>query len=418
MKPKSYKLNNGLKIVEDPIEGSNSFSLVIMFRTGSRNETVKIWGISHFLEHMAFKGTKIFPSPSLLTKKLDSLGAAYNAFTSKEHTGYYIKGSERVFEAAVDILSEMTIDPIIEDVEVDKERGAIVEELNMYEDDPARKVVDYFEESLYEDHQVAQEIGGTKESLKNIHAKEIIEYRQKYYRAGDTVVSIAGKIPTNFQSYIEGKFGVLEPGEEPYLPPVLEKKKMINVLKKETMQTHLVLGFPGLSVKDRDREIGRVLSTILGGNMSSRMFSEVREKRGLAYYIRTMSDNLYDTGALATVAGVNNEKVYEAVELIGNVYESVKTGLEEEELRRTKDYLSGIMTLNYEDNEIRAEINAMNTLYGLEPKSLEEKIAGIERVSAEEIQDLAKRLVDDRKICLALIGPSVDDAKFRAALKI
>lgn len=416
MRPKSYKLDNGLRVVEDPIEGSNSFTLMVMFKTGSRNETPEIWGISHFLEHMTFKGTKTYPSAYLLAKELDSLGAAYNAYTSKEHTGYYLKGSKKVFDRALAIISEMTVDPIITDQEAEKERGAIIEELNMYEDDPARKVVDFFEESLYENHQLAQEIAGTKESLRGIHAKEILQYREKYYKTGNAVVSIAGFVPKNFKTLVEESFKKLKKGEDDYLPPVIEEKKMINIINKETQQTHLVIGYPGISIRDKDRDTIRVLSTLIGGNMSSRMFTEVREKRGLAYYVRTVADTLLDTGAIATMAGVNNEKSFDAVKIIKEVFESATRDIPENELQKTKDFMTGIMTLQYENSEVRSEINAMTELYGLEHNSLAERIKNIEKVSSSEVKAVAKKLLDSKKICLALIGPYNDIGKFEKAL--
>ncbi len=417
MKPKSYKLANGLRVVEDPMEGANSFTLMVMFRTGSRNETPDLWGISHFLEHMAFKGTKSYPSAYLLVKELDGLGLAYNAFTSKEHTGFFLKGSKKVFDKSLTILAEIATDPIIPETEVDKERNAIIEELNMFEDDPRRKAGEFFEESLYEDRQIAQDIGGSKKSLHRIHVKEIVAYREKYYRTGNAVVSIAGHIPNDFRAKIEVSFEGLKPGQNDYLPPKKEKKKTINIINKKTEQTHLVLGYPSVSVLDKKKDIVKVLGVLLGGNMSSRMFTEVREKRGLAYYARTEIDNLQDTGCIATLSGANNEKAYEAVKIIKEVYESVKADIPEDELTKTKDFMTGIMTLSYEANEARAQINAMNELYGVPHRSLEEKIAGIEKVTAEQVKAEAKRLLDPDKICLALIGPHSDEAKFKEALK-
>ena len=417
MQINSYKLDNGLRIVEDPIEGSNSFTLMVMFRTGSRNETHNIWGISHFLEHMIFKGTKTYPSAYLLAKELDSLGAAYNAYTSKEHTGYYLKGSKKVFERALSIISEITTDPIILDEEVDKERGAIIEELNMYEDDPRRKVADYFEESLYPDHQVSQEIIGSKATLKKIRAKEIIEYRNRYYRTGNAVISISGNIPENFRALVETSFDKLKTGEEEYLPADIERKSSINIINKKTQQTHLALGYPGVSVHNENKTAVKVLATLLGGNMSSRMFSEVREKRGLAYYVRTFADNMYDVGALATFAGVNNEKAIEAVKIIKEVYEKVAENVPEDELQKTKDFMTGIMTLSYEDSEFRSELNAMTELYGNKHESLDEKISKVEKISSTQISDLAKTVLDQNKLCLALIGPFSNKKIFEELLK-
>lgn len=407
-----YQLSNGLTVIEDPITDAQSFTILVMFKTGSRNETPNIWGISHFLEHMAFKGTPSYPSAELLSKELDSLGAMYNAFTGKEYTGYYIKGGKKVLTKAVSIISEMTLAPIILDTEVDKERGTIVEELHMSEDDPRRRIYDYFEECLYENKQISQEVLGSKESLAGIHAKQIIDYRKKYYLADSAVITVSGFVPADLAKLLETAFSDLPKGASDYLSGKSETKRPINLFMKKTQQTHLAIGFPGVDVHDDEREVAQVLATLLGGNMSSRMFSEVREKRGLAYYVRTYSDNMADAGCLVTFAGVNNEKALDSAKIIMEVYLGTKTGIPEEELRRTKDYITGIMTLGYEDSEQRSESNALSQIYGLDYRSLEQKIADIEMVTAEQVKDLANRIFDESKLCLALIGPFTDESKF------
>ncbi len=413
---RKYQLTNGLTVIEDPIQEAQSFTILVMFKTGSRNETPDIWGISHFLEHMAFKGTPSFPSAALLSKELDGLGAMYNAFTSKEHTGYYIKASKKVLPKAIKLISEMTLCPLILDEEVDKERGTIIEELNMYEDDPRRKIGDYFESCIYENKQIAQDIVGSKESLAGIHASQIIKYRERYYTTGNVVIAVSGHVPSNLEAMLQQAFESMLTGESDYLSQIVEPKKPINLCYKETQQTHLAIGFPGLDIHDDERIVSQVLATILGGNMSSRMFSEVREKRGLAYYVKTYSDNIYDAGWIATFAGVNNEKALDAVHIINQVYEDIKKGVPEEELTKTKDYITGMMTLSYEDSEHRSEVNAITELYGEEQRTLEQRIAEIDNVTAEQVVALAKRLFDDKKLCLALIGPYKDETEFAKIL--
>ena len=413
---KKYTLTNGITVIEDPIVDAQSFTILMMFKTGSRNETPDIWGISHFFEHMAFKGTPTYPSAELISKELDSLGAMYNAFTGKEYTGYYIKGSKKVLPRAISIISEMTLSPMILDEEVDKERGTIIEELNMSEDDPRRKIYDYFEECIYPNKQISQEIIGSKKSLAGIHAEQISAYHRKYYLAGDAVITVSGYIPENLAVQLETAFGPLPSGETEYLPAINEDRKRVNVFTKKTQQTHLALGFPGIDIHDADRDIAQVLATLLGGNMSSRMFSEVREKRGLAYYVRSYSDNMADAGCFVTFAGVNNEKALEAINVMLEVYRGVKTEIPADELRRTKDYLIGITTLSYEDSEHRSETNAITQIYGLDYRSLEDKIAAVEAVTAEQVVKLANKLFDESKLCLALIGPYEDVQKFAKIL--
>jgi predicted Zn-dependent peptidase len=413
-----YKLANGITVIEDPIEGSQSFTLMVMFKTGSRNETPEIWGISHFLEHMAFKGTKSYPSAAILADELVGLGVRYNAFTSKEYTGYYIKGAKKVFEKSLSIISEMTTSPVILDEEVDKERGTIIEEINMVEDSPQEKIYEYFEECLYSNKQVSQNVIGTKSSLSGIHSKEIKEYREKYYRTGNAVVSISGCIPESFKELLERKFSEFKDGKNDYLQEIVEKKKQINLLNKDTQQTHLAIGFPALRFTDDEKDIAFVLGVVLGGNMSSRMFTEIREKRGLAYYINTFHEGMADTGMVTTFAGVNNEKAIEAVGIINEVYKSVLTELPEEELIKTKNYIIGNMALQYEESERRSTYNAICEIYGAKLETLEEKIARVESITAEQVVALANRLFDDKKLCLALIGPFKDEEKFTKILKL
>lgn len=414
---RKYTLSNGITIIEDPISDAQSFTILVMIGTGSRNETPDIWGISHFFEHMAFKGTPTYPSAELLSKELDSLGAMYNAFTGKEYTGYYIKGSKKVLLRAISIISEMTLSPIVLDTEVDKERGTIIEELNMSEDDPRRKIYDYFEECVYENKQISQEIIGSKESLAGIHAEQIQAYHDKYYLAGNTVITISGYIADDLASQLETAFGALPEGGAENLPDIIEPRKQINLCNRPTQQTHMAIGFPGLDVHEEDRDVAAVLATLLGGNMSSRMFSEVREQRGLAYYVKTYSDNMADAGCFVTFAGVNNEKAPEAVKVILGVYRSVRDTLTEVELRRNKDYIIGIMTLSYEDSEHRSETNAVTETYGLDYRSLKDKIASVEAVTLEQVQNMASRLFDESKLCLALIGPYEDESKFAKILE-
>jgi len=413
-----HKLESGLTVIEDPIKEAKSFTLLVMFRTGSRNETKDIWGISHFLEHMAFKGTPTYPTAELLNKELDSLGAMYNAFTSKEYTGYYIKGSVNVFERAFSIIAEMTTSPIIRDADVDKERGTIIEEINMYEDDPKRKIGEYFEQCIYDDEQLAQEVVGTAVSLADIHAKELIDYRKKYYTGGNAIIAISGFVPAGFKAMVAEGFSSIESGQEKFLPKVSKPTRNVNLCTKETQQTHLAFGFLGTGVLDKDTDAVKILSIILGGNMSSRMFSEIREKRGLAYYVRTYSDNMHEAGSFVTFAGINNEKVYDAVKIIKEVYASVLDGVPEEELRRAKDYVSGIITLQYEDSEYRSESLALEEVFGEELKGLDQRLKEVEKVTADDIKRVAKRIIDFDNPCLALIGPFKNPEKFDKILRI
>jgi predicted Zn-dependent peptidase len=412
-----YKLSNGITVVEDKVADSQSFTLMVMFRTGSRNETPEIWGISHFLEHMAFKGTKSYPNASILAKELDSLGAMYNAFTGKEYTGYYIKGSKKVFDRTLKIMSEMTTAPIILDEEVDRERGTIIEEINMNEDDPKRKIYDVFENSIYDNRQISQDIIGSIDSVSKITAKDIIKYREKYYKAGNAIISIAGYIPDKASELFEKAFELMEKGETSFLPSIHEDNKRIYLEYKDTQQTHLAIGFPGVQFDSNERDAAQLLGVLLGGPMSSRMFSEVREKRGLAYYVNTYSDNMADTGSFVTFSGVNNEKTLEAVEIIVDVYKSVLRDIPEEELRRNKDYVIGIITLRDEDSENRSHSNALSTNYGQDARTLEERITAIEKITTEDLLKLARKIIDMNKVCLALIGPFKDESKFAKILE-
>jgi predicted Zn-dependent peptidase len=296
------KLKNGITLITVPIKGTKATTVLAMFPVGSRYETAKMSGCSHFVEHLMFKGTVKRPTTLDISRALDSYGSQYNAFTSKEYTGYYIKIAGNKQAVAYDILSDMLYNSQFVKEEVEKEKGAIVEELRMYKDNPLMDIENIFETLLFGETPLGREIGGTEATVRGVSREELWEYYQQHYSPKNMVVVIAGDIdrkklatilPKTFEAKLppKGAFGFSYYKKDfekiGYFKKKVPLADRVFVKQKKVDQSQLMLGFPGLAYNDKREDVLDVLSTILGGAMSSRLFIEVRERRGLAYMIRS-----------------------------------------------------------------------------------------------------------------------------------
>jgi predicted Zn-dependent peptidase len=319
MNYKKTTLKNGLRIITAPVAGTETATVVVMVGVGSRHETEKEAGISHFLEHMMFKGTKKRPTTLDISSELDAIGGEFNAFNSKDKNGYYAKVDAKHLDTALDVVADMYLNSKIEEEEIKKESGTILQELNMYEDTPMRRVDEIFETLLYGKNPLGRDIVGYKKTIKALRRKNFIDYMKKFYVASDTVVSIAGKFDEDKTiAQVEKYFSGMKKGKkaEPIRVSENQKSPGIKVKFKKTDQTHLILGVRAYDWNSKDRYSLSLLSVILGGNMSSRLFIEVREKRGLAYYIRTSRDSFVDVGYLSARAGVEHKNLGLVIETI------------------------------------------------------------------------------------------------------
>lgn len=426
----TVELDSGLRVVLIPMEGTKSVTSLVMVGVGSRYEPKEKAGISHFLEHMVFKGTKRWPTSLDLSQTVDGIGADFNAFTGKEYTGFYVKSTSQYLDLSLDVLTDMLYTPRLRSSDIERERGVIVEEINMYNDLPQRKVAEIFDASMYGDYGLGRRIDGTKEAVTGFTKKDFQQHLNDWYGADNTVLVIAGdaSLMKNTDALITKVAGYFDKGLD-YGATTTERvlgfadhgEIQVTVEHKTNDQAHFVLGFPSYHITHPKRYAQTLLQVIMGGNMSSRLFTEVREKRGLAYYSRTDVDRFKDTGAFAAVAGVDIKRVDEAVKVTMSIFEDVKAdakkGVTDEELSRAKEYLTGSLTLSMEGSRNVAQYWAQRVILGDEAMSPRKVLDKIRRVEREELVEVAQEVFNPEKMVFALVGPFEDQGKFEQLLK-
>jgi predicted Zn-dependent peptidase len=413
-KKKIYK--NGLRVVTVPMKDNPTVTVLVLVGTGSDYETKDINGISHFLEHMYFKGTNKRPSVQIISHELDSLGCQYNAFTSHEYTGYYAKGDAKNFKQIFDIISDIYLNSTFPDSEMEKEKGVIIEEINMYEDMPQSHVQDLFSEVLYGDQPAGWNIAGTKENVSKMIRDNFVDYKKAHYVAENTVVIVAGNI-TNDEVYKEiskhfKDVPINKSGKKIKTKDIQNEPKLL-LKYKETDQTHFVLGVRSFPIGDKRNVILSLLSGILGAGMSSRLFLKLREEMGVAYYVSAYNQTFLDHGAFQISAGVNNERIEEVIkECIKECKFLIKEKVNKRELDKIKSFIIGNTKLSLEATDDIANFYGSQELMKKEIKTLEEKIKEINGVTADDIQKMAKIIFKDKNLNLAIIGPYKEDSKF------
>jgi len=419
-----YKLKtlaNGLKFIAVPLAGARTATALVMVRTGSKYENRRNNGISHFLEHMFFKGTAKRPSAQAISSELDRLGADYNAFTAKEFTGYYVKASAAKLPQALSVLSDIFLNSVFDAGEIEREKGVIVEELNMYEDNPMMHIEDVFEECLYGDQPAGWETIGTKENILNFRQKDFLDYYHSHYGAADTVVCLAGNFKKKDETEVKKVFSAMKKlaANKKAKTKEAQTAPAVLVKHKKTDQAHISLGFRTVPLGHRDEFALKLLAILLGGSMSSRMFLEVREKRGLAYYVRTETEFYSDAGYLTTAAGVPLEKIDEAIAaILGEYARIMKEPAAAVELKKVKDMVAGKFDLQLESSDANASWFARKALERREVMTPAGYLAIIKKITAEDLNKAAKKYFSGRGLNLAVIGPYQDSKKFEKLLKI
>lgn len=415
-------LNNGLRVIFAPLKSVMSTTAIVLCGSGSRYETKKTNGISHFLEHMFFKGTKKRPTAADISHALDAIGSDYNAFTGKESTGYHIKSASQHLPLVLDMLADMVWNSKFDKAEIEKERGVIIEEINMYEDTPMRKVAEVYEALLWGNQPLGWEIGGQKKNILTLSQKDFFDYINERYSPHNMVVSLAGNFTrAKALADIKKHFGHAKRHDVSGFKPISESqsKPAVKVFYKKTDQAHLVIGVRGLKLGHPDRYIAAVLGTILGGGMSSRLFLNVREKRGLAYYVRADHESYMDTGTLAASAGIDLKRIEEAIKVIlAEFSEIAKKKVGDNELKKAKEYIKGKMILSWEDSRTVAFSYGLDELGEGIVRTNAEILKRIDGVNAKDIQRLAQFLFANSKLNLAVIGPFKDKNRFDKILKI
>ena len=407
----SYRLKNKAKLILVPLKDTKSVTVLVMYPVGSRYETEKLSGVSHYIEHLMFKGTKKRKNTFILTREIDRLGAHYNAFTGKEYTGYYIKTDARYLKKAADILSDMLFNSKFEAQEMEREKQVIVEEIRMYNDNPLMNIDNIFESVMYDGSALGRDIAGTEKHVLNYKRAEVLNYRNKYYQPENQVVVVAGGIDNNTKTVVEDFFGGHNNAKassrtfSPFKLGPSAKDKRIVVQEKQTDQAQLMIGFPAFPRNHKSNPAVAAMNTILGGSMSSRLFIQIRERRGLAYMVRSGVDNFRDTGYFYVRAGLETKNINKALGVIDSELEKiVKKGVTKRELKDAKTHIRGSLTLSLEDSSTQANWYAGESIFKDKIKTPEEKMTEIDNVSNDDIKAVADKIFKLNRKRVAVIG--------------
>lgn len=411
MQTRLSTLENGLQVLLVDTGSFPSSTTLLLVGAGSRYETKESNGAAHFLEHMFFKGSKAYPNPYTVSSAIEGLGGTWNAFTSKDYTGYYIKAPNEHFDTVIDILSDILLRPLLETSEIEKEKGVITEEINMYEDMPQNKVGELYENLLYPKSPLGYDVIGTKETIQSFDRRTLGAYLHSYYHPSNAVLVVAGGLEEkDYMSRIEKSFGVWSKGIAGGFEKVQEtqKKPEFLVYSKQTEQAHFCLGFRTFAANDPRRYTLSVLAAILGGGASSKLFTEVREKKGLCYYISTGRQSYEDCGYIVSQAGVPKDpkKVKIAIDAAIEEHKKMKKGeFTDDELRRAKEILKGHLILSLEDSYNVASAYGKRMLFEKKMYSSTEIVTHIEEVSRHDVQSLAEKLFIPESFNCSIIGP-------------
>lgn len=405
-----------------PSHDTQACTVLVLFEVGSRYESDNLSGASHFVEHMMFKGTKRRPTTMAISRDLDSVGADYNAFTGKDYTGYYIRLIAEKTDLAVDMLHDMIFHSTYSEAECEREREVIKEEINMYEDNPIMIAEELLEGLIYSGT-LARPISGTHSTMDGINRAMLTKYRDEYYAPSKMIVAVAGKIGPEVPALLEETFGkIREPKKKPAHYPKSSLRTggpRLALKHKDTEQAQFTLGFPGFPYGHKKLAALSILSKVLGGGMSSRLFTEVRERRGLAYSIRCGLSPYQDVGNLAIQAGLTKAKLTVGISVImKEITKIVKSGITAEELTRAKEYIKGKMVLGLEESSALAEFFAKQELLQHSIQTPEEKLAKIDAITREEVHAVAREVFRTKNISAAIIGPCKDKAMFMKLLRV
>jgi len=412
-------LKSGLPVLTAPSSGTESVTVLIFCGAGSRYEHENERGISHFLEHMFFKGGNKYKNTKEVSMAIDSVGGDFNAFTGKEYAGYYVKVAAEQVELACDVLGDMLLNASFPQEEIEKERGVIIEEDRMYQDTPMYRAGWDFEELLYGNHPLGWDTIGTHKVINSVQQADFQAHKDRLYTPDNLVIAFAGRIDEKRALELgEHYFGAIGGKKQREFPAFTEYgKDKVFLRTKSTEQAHLVIGVPGINSLGEDHFAQKILSVVLGGNMSSRMFLNIREAKGMCYYISTDTDSYLDAGALTTSAGIDQSRLEEAVQLIIHEYdECAKDGITDDELKRAKSYLHGKILLGLEDSEERAHFYGKQLLLYPKVRDIDEYLGLVDKVSKEQVNTLAKRLLAHQNLKLVVIGQTDKKAKLESLL--
>ena len=414
------RLENGLRILTAPMESAQSVTCAIMLAAGSRYETPETNGIAHFAEHMFFKGTERRPTARDISKEIDAIGGEFNAFTGKEYTGYYVKCAAESRDVALDVLVDMLRHSKFDSGEIEREKGVIIEEMNMYYDTPRDFIGGVYEELLYGDQPLGWDIIGRKETIRAATHDYFTSYVGRWYRPSRMVVGVGGKVGDGLHERIEELLGDMEEAETGEPDPTrlsADGQPRVKVHTKASDQAHICLGVHSYPLEHPDRYILQVLSTILGGGMSSRLFTEVRERRGLAYYVYGLNHSYTDAGSLYAQAGVDINRIDDAVSTVAAELRKIANeAVPEDELEKAKSFAKGRFVLQLETSQGLIMFGLRREVLESRTPDPEEILAELDKVTADEVQRVALDVIEKRGLNLAVIGPYDDPGRFETLL--
>ncbi|HCR42112.1 TPA: hypothetical protein DIV45_01970 [Patescibacteria group bacterium] len=419
---KKAVLPNRLRIRVVPMKSTETVAVFIMARAGSRYESAKNLGIAHFLEHMFFKGGNRYPTPKAVAEAIDGVGGIFNAFTGNDAVGYYIKVAKENITLAFDVLSDMLLNSKFSPEDIDREKGVIIEEYNMHRDNPRSVLADEFQTLIYGEHPLGKPIIGDMKFIKQATRKDFVGYQKELYSPANIVVAVAGNTTLAEVKKLVSKYLKLAKGGSkntplPYQAPTTYKKRL-KVIYKKTEQAHLAIGMPTFGGLNPHRYVVDVLAVILGGGMSSRLFTSIRERHGLAYYVWAGHDMYADTGNFVIGAGVNIKKVDFAIKLILDELKIIQASpVPAPELEKAKQSIIGNMALRLESSDTVANGLAYQELLYDKVESIAEIKRKYRAVTAKDVQNLAKKIFQKDKILLAVIGPYHNQADFAKLIK-
>jgi len=413
---------NGLRLLMVPSKESLSFQVMVLVNTGTDFESKNINGISHFLEHMCFKGTMKRPSNLAITQELDRIGGAYNAFTGREYTGYYARVSKNHKELAIDIVSDIYLNSVFREEEIKKEKGVIIEEINMYHDEPRSYIEELWDKLLYGNQPAGWPIAGTKENIQRITRKDFLNYHKSQYRSSSTLIVISGNFNNKeVISLVKQYFLNISRDKAKIKKKAQEKQRMPKVLleQRKTDQTHIILGVRGINLFDKRRYVLNVLDAVLGGGMSSHLFQLVRGKLGAAYYVDSLIESKTDTGYWAINAGLDSLRVETVIKAIIKEWQSFKTVLVgPREIKKAKDFLAGQIALRFEDVHAVASNYSVQLLLTNRIETLQQYLARIRQVTPKDLRKVALDLLTPQFLNLALIGFHQNKTRIQKLLTI
>ena len=414
-------LDNGLRVLTTSMPHTYSVTVAVFVGAGSRYESDKIAGATHFLEHLLFKGTKAWPSARDISEAIEGVGGVMNASTDREMTVYWCKVSKPHFRRSLEVLKDMVINPLLDREEMEKERQIILEELRMSYDYPSNRVDLLIDEMLWPDQPMGRDVGGTKESVGRITREDLVDMMRHQYTPDNVVVSVAGNL--SHQEVVEALDGAADgwTSQEPMpwsLAQMGQETSAIRVEYRKSEQAHLCVGLPSLPMDHPDRYAANLMNIILGDGMSSRLFQEVRERKGLAYDVHSSLSQYRDCGSLTVYCGSEPARSAEALDAIMGQMSSLRDGFPEEEVERAREYSKGRIMLRMEDSRSVAMWQGGQEILLGKVSTVDQVLESIDAVGVEDVNRVAREMVREDQLNLAVVGPFRSDRRFRRAFKL